>query len=325
MIELHNICKTFRVAHRPPGLLGSLGSLFHRKYKEVRAVDHVSFTVNRGEIVGFIGPNGAGKSTTIKIMTGILVPDSGECRILGRTPWNDRIPHVKDIGVVFGQRTQLWWDVPVRDSYNLLRDIYDIPEKRYQHTLSELVEIMKLEKLLDTPLRQLSLGQRMGCEIVASLLHEPEVLFLDEPTIGLDAVSKLAVRRFIARLNRERRITVVLTTHDMDDIGALTDRILLIGRGKLLYDGSMRAIRREYDTQRILNLTFSPCLTPVEIPGATLVSWEDEHARYKINLEQTDVSRVLTALGDKLSILDLTVESRQLEEIIARLYREHKV
>ena len=190
-------------------------------------------------MVGYIGPNGAGKSSTIKILSGILTPDDGTCIINGRIPWKERKEHVKDIGVVFGQRTQLWWDVPIIDSYELLRDIYDIPQKSYHETLSELTELLSLEEILRTPARQLSLGQRMRCEIAASLLHNPKILFLDEPTIGLDAVSKLAVRDFIRRQNTRHNTTVLLTTHDMQDIEALADRVLLIGKGRLLLDGTL--------------------------------------------------------------------------------------
>ncbi|GHU98359.1 ABC transporter ATP-binding protein [Spirochaetia bacterium] len=250
MIELHDIRKTFRVAKRKKGAGAAIRSLFHREYETVRALDGISFTVQTGEIAGFIGPNGAGKSTAIKIMSGILVPDSGECRVGNTVPWKDRSHYVGRIGVVFGQRTQLWWDVPVQDSFELLKDIYKTPEAVFKNNLDELTTILELEPLLKTPLRQLSLGQRMRCEIAASLLHSPQVLFLDEPTIGLDAVSKLAVRRFITHLNKTKGITVILTSHDMNDIEALTDRIILIGKGNILYDGSLGKIRERYEGDR---------------------------------------------------------------------------
>ena len=207
-------------------------------------LDDVSFTIEDGEMVGYIGPNGAGKSSTIKILSGILTPDCGECRINGRVPWENRIRHVAEIGVVFGQRSQLWWDVPVADSFELLKDIYQIDEALYRKNRDELTELLNLSQLLRTPARQLSLGQRMRCEIAASLLHSPKLLFLDEPTIGLDAVSKLAVRDFIKQLNAARHTTVILTTHDMQDIEALASRILLIGKGKILMDGTLDDIRK---------------------------------------------------------------------------------
>lgn len=244
MIEVSHLRKTFRVARRGAGFSQAVKALFHREYEEIRALDDVNFTIGDGEMVGYIGPNGAGKSSTIKVLSGILTPDSGSCLIDGRTPWKERTAHVRHIGVVFGQRTQLWWDVPVADSFDLLKEIYGIDEGTYRDNAGELTELLDLEQLLRTPARQLSLGQRMRCEIAASLLHSPRILFLDEPTIGLDAVSKLAVREFILRLNRERGTTVLLTTHDMQDIEALASRVLLIGRGKILLDGTVEDIRR---------------------------------------------------------------------------------
>ena len=242
MIVMKNICKTYRVAKRNAGFGAAVKSFFHREYETVTALDNVSFSIQDGETVGYIGPNGAGKSTTIKILSGILTPDSGECLVDGRTPWKNRIEHVAKIGVVFGQRSQLWWDVPVIDSFELLKDIYSIPADVYKSNVEELTGLLDLGEILKTPARQLSLGQRMRCELAASLLHSPDILFLDEPTIGLDAVSKIAVREFIVRLNRERKTTVILTTHDMQDIEAITRRIILIGRGSILLDGDLSDI-----------------------------------------------------------------------------------
>ncbi|HJA93924.1 MAG TPA: ABC transporter ATP-binding protein [Candidatus Eisenbergiella merdipullorum] len=244
MITVEHITKTYRIARRDAGFLNACKSLFHREYDEIRALDDISFTIQDGEMVGYIGPNGAGKSSTIKILSGILTPDCGTCLVNGRVPWKDRIRHASQIGVVFGQRTQLWWDVPVADSFDLLKDIYRIDPALYRKNRDELTELLDLSQLLRTPARQLSLGQRMRCEIAASLLHSPKVLFLDEPTIGLDAVSKLAVRSFIRHLNETRRTTVILTPHDMQDIEALASRILLIGKGKILMDGTLDDIRR---------------------------------------------------------------------------------
>ena len=244
MITMEHVCKSYKVAKRNAGFGEACKALFHREYEEIHALKDVSFTIQDGEMVGYIGPNGAGKSSTIKILSGILTPDSGSCLVDGRVPWKNRIQHVGQIGVVFGQRTQLWWDVPVIDSFELLKDIYSISESTYRANLNELTELLNLGELLRTPTRQLSLGQRMRCEIAASLLHSPRILFLDEPTIGLDAVSKLAVRDFIKRQNEVHGTTVILTTHDMQDIEALTKRIILIGKGQILMDGTLEDIKQ---------------------------------------------------------------------------------
>ncbi|MDE7132590.1 MAG: ATP-binding cassette domain-containing protein [Lachnospiraceae bacterium] len=244
MITMEHVCKSYRVAKRNAGMKEACKALFRRDVEIIRALSDVSFTIQDGEMVGYIGPNGAGKSSTIKILSGILTPESGNCLVDGRIPWKNRTEHVRQIGVVFGQRSQLWWDVPVIDSFELLKDIYTIPSYEYQNNLEELTELLHLQELLKMPTRQLSLGQRMRCEIAASLLHSPKILFLDEPTIGLDAVSKLAVREFIMQLNQNHKTTVILTTHDMQDIEALTKRIILIGRGRVLMDGTLEDMRR---------------------------------------------------------------------------------
>lgn len=244
MIVLENVCKTYKVAKRNAGFGEACKALFRREYEVIHALRDVSFTIHDGEIVGYIGPNGAGKSSTIKILSGILTPDSGTVLVDGRIPYKDRIAHVSRIGVVFGQRSQLWWDVPVIDSFELLKDIYSIPDFDYRNNVEELTELLELKELLRSPARQLSLGQRMRCELAASLLHSPGLLFLDEPTIGLDAVSKLAVREFIRKRNEIHKTTVILTTHDMQDIEALSKRIILVGKGRILLDGTLEDIRR---------------------------------------------------------------------------------
>lgn len=244
MITMEHVCKSYKIAKRNAGFGEACKALFHRKYEVIHALHDVTFTIGSGEMVGYIGPNGAGKSSTIKILSGILTPDDGTVLVDGRIPYKNRIEHVRKIGVVFGQRSQLWWDVPVIDSFELLKDIYSISDFQYKQSLEELTELLNLSELLRSPARQLSLGQRMRCEIAASLLHRPGILFLDEPTIGLDAVSKLAVRDFILQQNKTHGTTVILTTHDMQDIEALTSRIILIGKGQILMDGTLDDIKK---------------------------------------------------------------------------------
>lgn len=244
MIQAEHLQKTFRVRKRNAGFKNAAKAFFSREYEEIHALNDVSFRIEDGEAVGYIGPNGAGKSSTIKILSGILTPDSGTCVIDGRVPWKDRRAHVSQIGVVFGQRSQLWWDVPVIDSFELIRDIYAVTEDVYKRNLRDLTDLLNLSEILKNPARSLSLGQRMRCEIAASLLHDPRILFLDEPTIGLDAVSKIAVREFVLDMNKRRGTTVILTTHDMQDVEALAQRVLLIGKGRILLDGTLDDIRR---------------------------------------------------------------------------------
>jgi ABC-2 type transport system ATP-binding protein len=275
--------------------------------------------------VGYIGPNGAGKSTTIKVMSGILVPDKGNCTIMGYTPWKERVEYVKHIGVVFGQRSQLWWDVPVIDSFELLRDIYKVSQVEYENNLKLLVDSLDLQELLNSPVRQLSLGQRMRCEIAASLLHSPKILFLDEPTIGLDAVSKIAVRDFIKKINQEKGVTVILTTHDMSDIEALANRVILIGKGMLLYDGGLRELRKRFGTKKTITIDYQEKAEPFHIEGADILSWSPVRATLSMDSETTLTSDVLARLSEKIELLDVTIETRPIEEIIIELYKEYQI
>src|SRR4051795_4896531 len=250
LIDVEDLRKTFRVAVRHGGRLGAFKTLLRREYRSIPAVDGVSFQLEAGEMVGYIGPNGAGKSTTIKMLTGILVPTSGHIVVDGRVPHQQRVEHVRRIGVVFGQRTQLWWDLPTIDSFELLRHIYRIPEARWRANLREFVELLDLGPFLETPVRQLSLGQRMRADLVAALLHEPAILFLDEPTIGLDVVAKERIRQFLADINRARGVTVLLTTHDLEDITRLCQRVVLIDHGHVIYDGGLEDLRTRFGRQR---------------------------------------------------------------------------
>ncbi len=324
MIELKNIRKTFKVAKRSAGFSEAVKALFKREYTYINALQDISFTIEDGEMVGYIGPNGAGKSSTIKIMSGILTPDSGECIINGRVPWKDRIAHVQEIGVVFGQRSQLWWDVPVMDSFELIRDIYKVEYSRYKKTLSQLVELLALGEIAKTPARQLSLGQRMRCEIAASLLHSPKILFLDEPTIGLDAVSKIAVRDFIKTINRENKTTVILTTHDMQDIEALTNRILLIGKGKILLDGSLAELKTRDFAHKTLTIDYLGENIPIT-EHMTVVKDLNGHAEIVIDTEFLTVSQAVSYISAKVDVRDLSVMGETVDEMVVSLYKEFEI
>lgn len=323
MIEASHLSKGFVVNRRKSGLKQAAKSLFQRERTFIQALDDVSFTIPDGQVVGYIGPNGAGKSTTVKILSGILTPDSGSCLINGRTPWKQRREHVAEIGVVFGQRSQLWWDVPVGDSFDLLRNIYRVPESRYRKNAAELTRRLQLEALLRTPARQLSLGQRMRCEIAASLLHDPKVLFLDEPTIGLDAVSKLAVRDFIRDINRERGVTVILTTHDMQDIEALAQRILLIGKGRLLLDGTLEQLRQQYGRGSV-TVSYSGGEAD-SLSGLDITEQEPGRLTVATDGTREDTARVIAQLTGALTITDISVKGPDPEELVVSLYREYQV
>lgn len=324
MIELDGITKTFRLSKRNSGMKEAVRAFFRREYTTVNALSDVSFKINDGEMVGYIGPNGAGKSSTIKIMSGILTPDSGKCVIDGLTPWKNRANHVSHIGVVFGQRSQLWWDVPVIDSFELLRDIYSIDNRVYKTNLDELTTALDISDIIKTPTRQLSLGQRMRCEIAASLLHSPSVLFLDEPTIGLDAVSKIAVREFVKKLNREHGTTVILTTHDMQDIEALTSRILLIGGGKILLDGNLDELKARRSAVRTIKLEYSSGEV-CECEGMKVSSAQRGHAVCTVDIQKLSVSGAIEFISKTAEITDLSVEGTSAEELVVSLYKEFDI
>ncbi|MBR5869125.1 MAG: ATP-binding cassette domain-containing protein [Clostridia bacterium] len=324
MIELKGISKTFKVAKRNAGMTEAVKALFRREYTLIPALQEVSFKINEGEMVGYIGPNGAGKSSTVKVMSGVLTPDQGSCVIDGRTPWKDRTEHVRNIGVVFGQRSQLWWDVPVIDSFELIRDIYRVDSASYQATLKRLLEELDIGEIVKTPARQLSLGQRMRCEIAASLLHDPRILFLDEPTIGLDAVSKIAVRNFIRTLNKERGTTVILTTHDMQDIEALTERILLIGKGRILLDGSLSELKNRHSRLRRLTVDYTGGNLPL-IPGVALEGDLAGHATLSVDTDRLSVSEAISRISEAVEVSDLSVESPRVEDVVVSLYKEFAI
>ena len=315
-IDVEGLCKTFTVRKER-----EKGSLLRAK-TEIQALRDVSFQVEQGELVGYIGPNGAGKSTTVKILSGILTPDGGTATVGGRVPWKERKQHVRHIGVVFGQRTQLWWDVPILDSFSLLKDIYRVPEDAYSKRLEELMAALSLEDLLHTPLRQLSLGQRMRAELCGSLLHGPELLFLDEPTIGLDAVSKLALRDFLWRENQQNGTTILLTTHDMEDIAALCPRVMVLGHGQKLYDGALPELLSRYDTKRIITLRYDGDRGLPPLPDSCLVSRDGEAYRIEYEPETMPTAQLLALLQSAGPIRELTAQPQSVDHLIAAMYRE---
>ncbi len=325
IIQVKHISKRFKVSKREAGLKNAIKSFFKRNYKIINSLDDINFSIKEGEIVGYIGPNGAGKSTTIKIMCGILVPTAGECIVNGFIPWKDRKKYVKNIGVVFGQRSGLWWDVPPIDSFELLKDIYEIPQKQYEEKLNELMEYLNLQDIINIPTRQLSLGQRMRCELASALLHNPKILFLDEPTIGLDAVSKLALRKCIKQLNEKTNVTIILTTHDMQDIEALTERIILIGKGKILYDGSLNDIKNQYNENRKINLKFKYTDKIINLPNANILEQTEESASIVLKHNDESIADVLNELTNQVEVVDVSIEEMSTDDIIAKLYNELKI
>ena len=315
-IQVDHLQKTFTVRKKR-----EKGRLLREK-ETVYALRDLCFQVEKGELVGYIGPNGAGKSTTVKILSGILTPDSGDVRVDGRIPWEERREHVRNIGVVFGQRMQLWWDVPILDSYSLLKEIYRIPEADYRSRLKELTEALQLEDLMRTPLRQLSLGQRMRAELCGSLLHRPGLLYLDEPTIGLDAVSKLALRDFLRWENREYGTTVLLTTHDMEDIAALCSRVMVLGHGQKLYDGELPALLSRYDTSRTVTVRFENQDTEPELPEGALLSREGDLVKVAYAPQELPTPELVARLQQAGAIREMTIQPQNIDSMIAAMYRE---
>ena len=323
-IEVKHINKTFKVPEKQSGPLGTLKAFFNRKYKYIKAINDISFSIKKGEIIGYIGPNGAGKSTTIKVLSGILTPDSGTVVIDKKIPWKERKEYVSEIGVVFGQRSQLYWDIPAIDTFNLLKDIYKIPEEKYQRKLNELIELLNLKEIINIPVRQLSLGSRMRCEIAASLLHSPKIIFLDEPTIGLDAVSKKIVRDFIKKLNQKDKVTVILTTHDMSDIEALAKRIILIGKGQILYDGTLSKLKKNYDYLRKITIKTKD---KYKLRKDYIISQTNskEKVEYIIDIRKVEISEFIKQISSKISIIDIDIDSGNIDDLIVKLYEEYNI
>lgn len=322
IIEVNNLQKEFMIAKRETGLVGALKSLVKREFIKKEAVKDISFSIEKGEMVGYIGPNGAGKSTTIKMLTGILVPSAGQVTVNGIVPYENRQENAKNIGVVFGQRTQLWWDLPTIESFELLKAIYRVTDQRYKENMSIFQEILGLDEFINTPVRQLSLGQRMRADIAASLLHDPPILFLDEPTIGLDVVAKEKMRTFIQEINKEKQVTVILTTHDMEDIEKLCQRMVLIDHGQKVYDGDILAVKERFGKMRTLVVDLEDADNSFAVKNGELCKQEGSRYWLRFNGNEVSASDLITQISQTHNIKDLTVEEPEIESIISRIYQE---
>jgi ABC-2 type transport system ATP-binding protein len=329
IIQATELTKRFRRPLKPPGFTGALRHLVRPRYTEFTAVDSIDFAIEPGESVAYVGPNGAGKSTTVKLLTGILVPTEGEVTVCGIQPYQHRVENARNIGVVFGQRTQLWWDIPVQESLRLLGDIYELPATEYKATFDQLVEVLDLQPLLAVPTRQLSLGQRMRCDLAASLIHAPPVLYLDEPSIGLDVAVKARFREFIRLMHRERGLTVMLTSHDLGDIQELCDRMVMIDRGRIVYDGALDEVTTRFGWDKSLHLTFTEAtpnaarIAQAALPGISLLAIDQPHdTRLAIRFDSRQVTpgELIRGLATTLPLADIRIEEPSAESIIRRLY-----
>ncbi len=322
IIRVANLEKTFEITERRKGLTGALRNLVSPVRRTVRAVDGVSFTLQEGELVGYLGPNGAGKSTTMKVLTGLLVPSGGEVMVDGFVPWKQRARYVARIGAVFGQRTSLWWDLPLIDSFEMLQPMYRIAPEQYRKNLDEFRELLELDEFLQSPVRSLSLGQRMRAELCAALLHEPRLLFLDEPTIGLDVVAKERIRQFILFVNRERGTTVILTTHDLSDVERLCERVMILDRGHLLYDGRLALLVERFEQQRRLVVTLSGDCEDVSVDGLSVIARQGVQVTYAFDPHRLPAPEALQRVIARLPVADLEVRRPELEDSIRRIYEQ---
>lgn len=321
MIKVSGLEKEFKVMTHKSGVVGAAKNLFSRKHSIVKAVSDVNFEIKKGECVGYLGPNGAGKSTTIKMLTGILVPTRGSISVNGITPFENRQENAKQIGVVFGQRTQLWWDLPPVESFDLLGKIYKVPGRKLRDNIEYFTEILELQKFLKTPVRKLSLGQKMRCELAAALLHNPEILYLDEPTIGLDVVAKERIREFLKKLNEDKNVTILLTTHDLDDVESLCQRVMVIDDGRLIHDNTISSLKGRFGNFKNLELDLQND-EEVSLPkGCELVSKSGKRILIEFDTDIIKAPELITTLAGKHSLVDLSVHERPIEEVIKKIYQ----
>ena len=324
-INVQKLTKYFKIKVRDKGLINALKAFFKPKYRIVEAVNNISFGIEKGEILGFIGPNGAGKSTTIKMLCGILQPDSGSINVGGMNPFKNRKQYVSRIGVVFGQKSQLWWDIPVIETFELLKAIYKVPQDEYEKTKEQLIDKLNLQNLLDVPVRQLSLGQRMRCELAAALLHNPDILFLDEPTIGLDAVSKVQLRQFVKELNEEKKTTIILTTHDMTDIEELAKRVVVIGKGKLLYDGELSKIKTKFQSTKKLEIVYTNLKSRPNIQSKILKQNDNKVVIEVESKGSESISNIIEKYSKVCQIQDVNIHENNIDNIILQMYKEYEI
>lgn len=321
VIAVKNLKKTYKTHNREQGLLNAIKSLFHRKYEYKEALKGISFDVDEGEILGFIGPNGAGKSTAIKALSGVLFPSSGSVDVLGFVPWRDRIKYVKHIGVVFGQKEQLWWDIPAIDTFYLHKDLYDIEKTEFEKRLNHMVKILQIEDIMKTPVRDLSLGERMKCKIVAALIHNPKLVFLDEPTIGLDVVAKERLVDFIKDVNKKYNTTFLVTTHDMQDIERLCKRIIIINHGEIIYDGYIEHVKNKYLRKKVIDAKFEDDKVEFNLDGCRIISSKKHEIEIELDLDKNSIKNLINYLLANYKIADITIQDPSIEEIIKSIYK----
>lgn len=325
IIEVENLQKIYKITDREPGMLGYIKNLFHPKYKEFKAVKGINFKIDKGELVGYIGENGAGKSTTIKMLTGLLTPTSGKVLVDDIIPYENRIENNKKIGAVFGQKTQLWWDLPVIESFRLIKKMYKIPEGEYRKNLSKFSKLLDLDELLNKQVKNLSLGQKMRCEIAATFLHNPTIVYLDEPTIGLDVLVKEKIRKFIKEINKEKNTTVILTTHDLKDIEDVCDRIILLDQGKIIYDGEKEKFKQMYGKQVIAQIVIENKTSLITNETVNedfeVIEESDSMVKIKYNHDKYTIMNIVNKISNFCEIVDIHLEEQGLEEILKEIYR----